>query len=436
MTKLRLSKYIGLFVMAAAVSCQLNSQPMTSAQRCVIAKPGLARATPEEVGLSSQRLQRINKVMQGYVDKNKVAGVVTMVARRGKVAHFECFGMMDMESKKPMQSDTIFRIYSMSKPVTSAAVMILYEEGHFQLNDPVSRFIPEFKDVKVFVRKTDSGVEAAEPKGEITIHNLLTHTSGLAYGLSKETPVDEMYEEANIFSWDETIEEKIKRLVKIPLANQPGEKWKYSISIDVLGRVVEVVSGKRFDEFLEERIFKPLGMNDTRFYVPEEKKGRFAVLYKVGDGGVLERYERGKWNNFSSSTRLFSGGAGLVSTASDYMRFCQMLLNGGELDGVRILSRKTVELMTSNNLADELLPYGGSDSKGEGFGLGFSVVMDVAQTGILGSEGQYSWGGAASTGFWVDPKEELIGILMTQVMPYSGRFTEDFKVLTYQAIED
>jgi CubicO group peptidase (beta-lactamase class C family) len=208
------------------------------------------------------------------------------------------------------------------------------------------------------------------------------------------------------------------------------------MATDVLGRVVEVASGKRFDEFLEERIFKPLGMNDTGFYVPEEKKGRFAVLYKVGGGGVLERYERGKWNNFSSSTRLFSGGAGLVSTASDYMRFCQMLLNGGELDGVRILSRKTVELMTGNNLADELLPYGGPDSKGEGFGLGFAVIMDAAQTRSVGSEGAYSWGGAASTGFWVDPKEDLIGIFMTQVMPYSGRFTQELKVLTYQAVAD
>jgi len=431
----RLSKLLILFVMAA-VSCQPSSRPMTSSQRCVTARQGLARATPEEVGLSSQRLQRINKVMQGYVDEKKVAGAVTMVARRGKVAHLECFGMMDIESKKPMQVDTIFRIYSMSKPITSVAVMMLYEEGHFQLSDPVSRFIPEFKDVKVFVRKTASGVEAAEPKREITIHNLLTHTSGLAYGLSKETPVDEMYEDANIFSWDETIEEKIKRLVKLPLANEPGSTWRYSMATDVLGRVVEVVSGKRFDEFLEERIFKPLGMNDTGFYVPEEKKGRFAVLYKVGEGGVLERYERGKWNNFSSSTRLFSGGAGLVSTASDYMRFCQMLLNGGELDGVRILSRKTVELMTRNNLADELLPYGGSDSKGEGFGLGFAVIMDSAQTRSVGSEGAYSWGGAASTGFWVDPKEELIGIFMTQVMPYSGRFTQELKVLTYQAVAD
>ncbi|UCF00512.1 MAG: beta-lactamase family protein [Planctomycetota bacterium] len=405
-------------------------------QQCAIAKKGLARATPEEVGLSSQRLERINKVMQGYVDENKVAGIVTMVARRGKVAHFECFGVMDIETKKPMQADTIFRIYSMSKPVTSVAVMMLYEEGHFQLNDPVSKFIPEFKDVKVFVRKTDSGVEVCEPKREITIYNLLTHTSGLAYGLSKETVVDEMYEEAEIFGWEQTLKEMIGKLVKLPLANQPGSKWKYSISVDVLGYLVEVISGMRFDEFLEERIFEPLEMKDSGFYVPDEKMGRAAALYKEAKSGGLEPGDTDKWGRFTKSTRFFSGGGGLVSTAPDYMRFCQMLLNGGELDGVRLLSRKSVELMTTNNLPDELLPYGGGDLNGYGFGLGFAVIMDASQTGILGTAGQYSWGGAASTGFWVDPEEELIGIFMTQFMPYTGRFTQELKVLTYQAIVD
>jgi len=424
-----------LLMVALVVSCQPISRPRREAQQVTIAECGLAKAKPEEVGLCTERLKRINKVMQSYVDENKVAGLVTMVARRGKVVHFECFGVRDIEANKPMQPDTIFRIYSMSKPITSVAVMMLYEEGYFQLNDPVSKFIPEFKDVKVFVKKGKAGVEVSKSEREITIRDLLAHTSGLAYGLSKETPVDEMYQEAKMLKWDETLEEKVGRLVKLPLANQPGSAWRYSISVDVLGYLVEVVSGERFDAFLEERIFGPLGMEDTGFYVPAEKMGRFATLYKAEEADNLGRDETLYWGDFSKLPRFLSGGGGLVSPASDYMRFCQMLLNGGELDGVRLLSRKSVELMTANHLSEELI-RSSLNIDGCGFGLGFAVLMDVAQSETLGSEGEYSWGGAASTGFWIDPEEELIGILMTQFMPYNGRFTKEFKVLTYQAIVD
>ena len=424
-----------LLMVALVVSCQPISRPRREAQQVAIAEFGLAKAKPEEVGLSSARLKRVNKVMQGYVDENKLVGLVTVVARRGKVAHFECFGTMDIESNKAMRPDTIFRIYSMSKPITSVAMMMLYEEGYFQLNDPVSKFIPEFKEVKVFVKKSEEGVEVAELKRQITIRDLLAHTSGLAYGLGKDTPVDEMYQEAKMLKWDETLEEKVGRLVKLPLANQPGSAWRYSISVDVLSRLVEVISGRRFDVFLEERIFGPLGMEDTGFYVPEEEIGRFAELYKRGKNDDLERNDTLYWGDFSKQPWFLSGGGGLVSTASDYMRFCQMMLNGGELDGVRLLSRKSVELMTANHLTKELIRQG-SMTKGHGFGLGFAVLMDVAQSEALGSEGEYSWGGAASTGFWIDPEEELIGILMTQFMPYNGRFTKEFKVLTYQAIVD
>jgi CubicO group peptidase (beta-lactamase class C family) len=323
----------------------------------------------------------------------------------------------------------------MTKPITSVAVMMLYEEGHFQLDDPVSKFIPEFKNVKVFVRKTEAGFELAGPKREITIRDLLTHTSGLAYGMDKDTPVEEMYKEADLFRFDETLEKMIQRLVKLPLANQPGSRWRYSIATDVLGYLVEVVSGKRFDVFLEERIFGPLGMEDTGFYVPDEKIGRFAAMYRPEEKGGLKRDDKVEWGTFSKSTRLLSGGGGLVSTASDYMRFAQMLLNKGELDGTRLLGRKTVELMTANHLPDELIRQGNM-TKGYGFGLGFAVLMDVAQSESLGSEGEYMWGGAASTGFWIDPEEGLIGILMTQFMPYNDRFAREFKVLTYQAIAD
>jgi len=428
-------EFVVLLVVGLLVSCQPIGQLAPGARQEAIAECGLTRAIPEEVGLSSARLKRINKVMQGYVDENKLAGLVTVVARRGKIAHFECFGTMDIEANKPMRLDTMFRIYSMSKPITSVAVMMLYEEGHFQLDDAVSKFIPEFKDVKVFVKKSEAGVEVTKPEREITIRDLLTHTSGLAYGLNKDTAVDEMYQEEKMLKWDETLEEKVGRLVKLPLANQPRSAWRYSMSVDVLGYLVEEVSGKRLDVFLEERIFRPLGMGDTGFYVPEEKMGRFAELYGREEDGDLEHNDTLYWGDFSKLPRFLSGGGGLVSTASDYIRFCQMLLNGGELDGVRLLGRKTVEFMTTNHLPDELIRQR-TLTKGYGFGLGFAVLMDVAQSGSLGSAGEYKWGGAASTGFWIDPEEELIGILMTQFMPYTGRFTQEFKVLTYQAIVD
>jgi len=425
----RLSKFVVLSLMVLLFSCQPVSGPKRAVQEA-----GLGTAAPEAVGLSSQRLERINKVFEEYVDEGKAAGFVTMVARRGKVAHFECFGMMDIAANKPMRPDAIFRIYSMSKPITSVAVMMLYEEGHFQLNDPVSKFIPEFKDVKVFVKKTAAGVEVTEPKRQITIRDLLRHTSGLAYGLGKETVVDELYQEEKLLKWDETLEEKVGRLVKLPLADEPGSRWRYSISVDVLGYLVEVISGKRFDVFLEERIFGPLGMKDMGFYVPAEKMGRFAALYERDEEGELGPVDEEYWGRFAKLPAFLSGGGGLVGTTADYMRFCQMLLNGGELDGVRVLGRKTVELMTVNHLAGKLLSSGPGD--GSGFGLGFGVVMDVAKSGSVGSAGEYSWGGAASTGFWVDPEEELIGIVMTQVFPYTNRIKEDFKVLTYQAIVD
>jgi CubicO group peptidase (beta-lactamase class C family) len=431
----RFNKFLVLLLAGLLVSCQTVTPQQLKTQQEVTAGRCLVKVKPEEVGLSSERLKRINKVMQGYVDEDKLSGLVTMVARRGKIAHFECFGLMDKESNKPMQPDTIFRIYSMSKPITSVAVMMLYEEGHFQLNDPVSKFIPEFKNVKVFVKKTDTGIEVADTKRQITIRDLLVHISGLAYGLGKDTVVDEMYQKEKMLKWDETLEEKVQRLVKLPLANQPGSTWRYSISVDVLGYLVEVISDKRLDVFLEERIFKPLGMEDTGFYVPVEKIDRFATIYKAAEADSFGPDDTLFWGDFSKLPRFLSGGGGLVSTANDYMRFCQMLLNGGELDGVRLLSRKTVELMTANHLTDELI-HEGNMTDGYGFGLGFGVLLDVAQSESLGSEGEYTWGGAASTGFWIDPEEELIGILMTQLMPYNGRFTKEFKVLSYQAIVD
>ena len=395
---------------------------------------------PEKVGFSSERLGRINAVMQRAIDEGKYAGILTMVARHGQIAHLGCFGLMDAEAGKPMQPDTIFRIYSMSKPATSVAAMMLYEEGYFQLNTPVSEFIPGFKDIKVFVRQTESGMELADLEREMTIHDLLTHTSGLSYGFHEDTPVDALYREVRQdLGEDATLEKMVEALITLPLAFQPGQGWRYSFSTDVLGYVVQVVSGQPFDAFLRQWIFEPLGMIDTGFYVPAEKIDRFAAMYEVSDAGELRLLEAPATGKYANPPAFVSGGGGLVSTVHDYVRFAQMLLNAGQLNGVRLLGRKTVELMMMNHLPEALLPFavnpGEPPAWGYGFGLGGKVMMDPARAGILGSLGEYSWSGAASTGFWVDPREEVIGLIMTQLMPYQPLVTE-LRVLVYQALAD
>jgi CubicO group peptidase (beta-lactamase class C family) len=394
---------------------------------------------PEGVGFSSKRLGRINAVMQRAVDEGKCAGILTMVARRGQIAHLDCFGMMDVKAGKPMQPDTIFRIYSMSKPVTSVAVMMLYEEGHFQLATPVSEFIPGFKDAKVFVRETESGLELADMEQEITIHHLLAHTSGLSYGFHEDLAVDALYREVFPRSEEGTLEKMVEVLPTLPLAFQPGQGWRYSFSTDVLGYVVQVISGQPFDAFLQQRIFEPLGMVDTGFYVPAEKIDRFAALYGRSEEGELGLMETPATGRYAKPPVFLSGGGGLVSTVHDYVRFAQMLLNGGQLDGARLLGRKTVELMMMNHMSEALLPFtvnpGEPPAWGYGFGLGGKVMMDPAQAGILGSRGEYSWSGAASTGFWVDPQEEVIGLIMTQLMPFQP-LVNALRVLVYQALAD
>ncbi len=386
---------------------------------------GLPNAVPQEVGLSAERLQRIAPVMQRYVDKGQVSGFLTAVARQGKLVHFETVGMRDVENSKPVEPDTIFRIYSMSKPITSVAVMMLYEEGHFQLGTPVSKFIPEFKNMKVY---NEDQTETRDAKKPITVKHLLTHTAGLTYGWGKR-PVDKLYSKAKIFEQGSTLADVVAKLSEIPLVHEPGAEWTYGVSVDVLGYFVEVVSGMPFEEFLQTRLFEPLGMVDTAFSVPMEKLDRFAALYTYTktDGPKLVKnppLENGKLSFFPA------GGSGLVSTASDYLRFCQMLLNGGELDGVRILGRKTVELMRQPHH-----PWGKGAENG-GFGLGFAVVKDVSQADILESVGNFSWSGAAATTFWIDPQEELICVLMTQLRNNPYPFHNQFKVLAYQAIID
>ncbi|GAF68830.1 unnamed protein product, partial [marine sediment metagenome] len=374
---------------------------------------------PEEAGFSANKLSRIGTWMQRYVDQDKLAGLIALVARRGKVVYLERVGMMDVEAAKPMQFDTIFRFYSMTKPITTVALMMLYEEGRFQLHDPVSRFIPEFADVKVFAGATEGGFKVTELEREMTIWHLLTHTAGLTYDFSEDSPVDALYLEADLHNVDTPLEEMIHKLNKLPLVHQPGTAWRYSMATDVLGYLIEVISGTLLDVFLKEKVFKPLSMEDTDFYVPEEKLGRFAAMYGPTENGGIELLDAPATSQYTRPPRFLSGGIGLVSTASDYMRFCQMLLNRGELDGTRLLGRKTVELMTINHLPDELIPIQVQPHTlhGCGFGLGFRVLVDVPSAGRLGSKGEFGWGGAASTSFFIDPQEELVGLLLSQLSP-------------------
>ncbi|MCI0439332.1 MAG: beta-lactamase family protein [Chloroflexi bacterium] len=395
---------------------------------------------PEDIGFSSKRLERVNSAMQGYVDSGRLAGIVTMLARDGKTFHFERFGVSDLKTRKPMEEDTIFRIYSMTKPITSVAAMMLYEEGRFGLDDSVSRFIPELDNLKVCIGMGQAGPKLIPQERPITVRQLLSHTSGLSYGANQDSPVEAMYREAKPMDPASNLEETAQKLGKLPLAYQPGRGWRYSVSTDVLGYLVQVVSGQRFDQFLQERILGPLGMEDTAFYTPEDKLDRFARVYGPSERGLAELNDERTQMRYQPPVTFFSGGGGLVSTASDYMRFCQMLLNGGELDGVRLLGPKTIEMMTEPHLTDEQLEYaantaGPEQFQGSSFGLGFKVVTSVAETGVLGSEGTFSWGGAASTIFWIDPVEDLVAILMTQFMPSSQyQLRRDFQIATYQAL--
>ena len=388
---------------------------------------GLPRAVPEDVGMSTARLARIAPAMQHWVDAGKMPGAVTMIARGGRLVHLEKVGMQDVATEKPMDFGTIFRIYSMTKPITSIAVMMLYEEGHFQLTTPISEFIPDFKEMQVY---TEDGSATVEAERQITVKHLLTHTAGLIYDSDREDhPIDQQYEDADLYGGD--LANMIKKLAGIPLLYHPGDAWKYGMSTDILGYLVEVVSGMPFETFLQTRIFGPLGMNDTGFSVRVEDASRYSNIYEdAEDGGIqpIENVHAAK----SPLSFFHSGGGGLLSTAPDYLRFCQMVLNCGELDGVRLLGKKTVELITMNHIADEWHP---NEREGCGFGLGFSVVMEVADTNTLGSLGTCSWGGLASTVFWIDPVEMLIGVLMTQLIGDSP-FHDQFRVLTYQAIVD
>ena len=401
----------------------------------------LPTAKPENVGLSADRLQRIGGAVQQSIDDKRIAGVVTLVVRHGRVAWFDARGMADREAGKPMQKDTIFRLCSMTKPIVSTAVMILYEEGKFLLGDPISKYIPEFKNPRVLVKPASGPSYTIPATREITIRDLLTHTSGLTY--QWDADLGKAYVDANVASGilqnDGTIADSVKRLAALPLLFNPGERWNYGLSVDVLGRLVEVASGMPLDQFLQSRIFGPLGMTDTFFFVPPEKADRLATVYTYYDGQGLSRFPDKPIveGSFSYSAdypvngprKLFAGGAGLCGTAMDYARFCQMMLGGGKLGDVRILSRKSVELMTHDQL--------GRISTEMGFGLGFGIDGAKGPLKELGSPGSFNWGGFYYTSFEIDPREDMVIISMAQLHPTGDlALGAEINVLAYQAIAD
>ena len=408
---------------------------------------------PEEIGMSSKRLERIRPIMQGYVDQKKIAGLSTMIARKGKVVYFEQVGLLDKESKKSMADDTIFRIYSMTKPIICVALMTLYEQGRFELADPVAKFIPAFADLKVLECYEKGEAKEADLLCPLTIQSLLTHTSGLTYDFLEDSPVGELYRQTGLLTNAErTLEELVHELTRLPLAFQPDSRWHYSLGHDVVARLIEIISGQVLEQFLKENIFDPLGMVDTGFSVAPEEQHRIATMYGLPDlcapemtmsklieawsSGFNERIDVSATYPASKSVAFARGGHGLFSTSWDYLRFSQMLLNQGELAGVRILANKTVKLMHMNYLPTDLLPYVVADppAYGYGFGLGSRVLMNVAESEKLGSVGEYGWGGAAKTYYWIDPQEEIIGILMSQSMMQFEKPEGDFQQLTYQAL--
>ena len=404
-----------------------------------VAAPAVQPESQPE-GFSVERIARIDKAMQGYVDRGEVPGVVGLIARSGKVVYHKSFGYRDAEAKAPMSNDVIFRIASMTKPIASVGAMMLWEEGRFQLRDPVSKFLPEFADMKVAVpvepgdsaRGPYKTIEATQP---ITIQHLLTHTAGLPnpYRGVTRSLYNEVRENR---AADGTVGDYVTALSKLPLNFEPGSRWEYGPATDVIGRLIEVLSGMPLDAYLKRNIFEPLGMTDTHFYLPRSKIPRLAALYQPDEDGKIKLQEKPDSNSrwVREPHVYFSAGGGLVSTAADYYRFHQMMLNGGELEGVRIIGPRTVRLMTSNHTGDKAVWLRGP---GYGFGLGYSVSIDQGPSAMPNAEGTYGWAGAYCTVFWVDPVDQVVGILMTQVRPYTHlNIRQDFQTLAYQALVD
>jgi len=430
----------------AAPAAATQARPSTASPRTSWALP---RAAPESVGMSTERLTRMHNGMQALVDTRQVGGIVTLVARDGKLVDLHAFGFQDVDTRVAMKTDSIFRIASMTKPITSVAVMMLMEDGKLTLSDPVSRFIPAFREMKVVTRGADGAAPSLQPaRRPITVRDLLTHRSGLTYGFLDNADVGNTYRQTGVNDGLTVVElslaENIDLLAKAPLVSQPGAEWHYSLSTDVLGRVVEVASGQSFEQFVQTRILTPLHMVDTAFTVSDAKWSRFVNVYTSdGQGGIRAMHDPESFGNtvmsplasYRTGKRYFSGGAGLTSTAQDYARFAQMLLNGGVLDGTRLLSPKTVELMTTSHTRDLHLENSTTPVLGAGaeWGLGFKLTSDLGASQNLGSVGMYGWSGIYGTFFWVDPKEKLVGVMMVQRYP-APPAASPFQTLTYQAV--
>ena len=430
-----------LFQFLLCTSLIMVSFPVFSQTSVVKFKP--ATASPESVGMSSERLKRIDANVQGWINSGKTNGCVVLISRNGKIVYSKAYGFNDPEKKEPMRTDLIFRIASQTKAITSVAVMMLYEEGKFLLDEPLSKYIPEIEGQQVLDKfnKADSTYTTVPAKSPVTIRQLLTHTSGIGYAQIGSDESNAIFAKAGVTAGlgvekGRLLATDMKKLCKLPLMHQPGEKWTYGLNTDLLGYLVEVLSGKSLDRFFKERIFEPLGMNDTYFYLPREKYNRLATLYDEKDGKLEKAPERIDQNGVfiteypKMEGTYFSGGGGLSSTALDYAIFLQMMLNEGELNGVRLLSRNTVRMMTMNQIGD--VNFG--DNK---FGLGFGITTEKGSAKLPTPEGVFEWGGAFSTGYWADPKEKLIGIIYRQMWHNSNYDAADkFKVLTYQAIVD
>lgn len=401
---------------------------------------------PETVGFSSERLERLHALMQQTVDQKQIAGIVTILARHGKVVDYRTYGYRDMASGAPMTKDVIFRDFSMTKPVTGVAMMILYEQGKWLPSDPIAKFIPEFAHLKVYKgMDADGKVILVDPDHAPTMRELMTHTAGFTYGLFGETPVDKMYRESAPLA-SKNLQEMIDKLANLPLLYQPGKGWTYSLSMDIQGYIVEKLSGKTLPEFYRENIFKPLGMKDAGFYVPADKRARFTTLYTTGDNGGIVPADRGPGgpvSTYAAEPAMPSGGGGMVSTAEDYFRFAQMLADGGELNGTRILAPATVKLMSSNHLPAELLTgqFGiGLAQMRPGFGYGYdcAVEFDAAEANLPDGKGTFQWDGAAGTWFWIDPTNDVVFVGMIQRLlgPASPPLEYESRAVVYQALVD
>ena len=392
--------------------------------------PPLPLAAPEDIGLSSARLARLGAVIAGEIDRGRVPGAVALVARRGRVGYFESFGQRDAVAGAPMAKDAIFRIYSMTKPITSVAAMMLWEDGRFLLGDPIAKYLPDLAGLDVAVER-DGMLERVPAVRAVTVQDLLRHTSGLTYEFRGSGPVHRMYKSAKVDRRAQSNAEQVATLGRMPLLHQPGTRWEYGRSTDVLGRLVEVLSGETLSKFFEQHILAPLGMSDTAFHVPERHHSRIAEAFgRDPDSGVTVQLLEVR-----DPPGFESGGGGLVSTAADYARFLQMLLNGGTLEGRRLLSRKTIEFMT----ADHLGPITGAPDlliPGHGFGLGFAVRLQAGIAHVPGSIGQYFWGGLAGTTFWVDPAEQLFALLLIQAPGLRDYYRTLFRDLVYSAVDD